>query len=264
MMKVSCLGPEGSYSELAARQLCPDYDVLLCKDFYDVVDCLVAGRSDYAVLPIQNSIQGGVSINLELLSEYDVLAIQSLFLKIDHRLATLQGVALSDIKKVYSHEQAIGQCSKYLAEKLPSAKCLFASSTAESLSKLDHETAGIVGAHIKKEGVVLSGENIANEKNNRTQFVLMERKTGLPQKSSALFFVAVTEHVPGALLSLLQVFSAHRVNLTRIESRPVADMSGCCSFFIEISGDIADANISSAIADAKKLCKKFKLLGAYL
>ena len=263
MMNVSCLGPKESYSELAARRLCPDHAVLLCKDFYDVVDCLISGRSDYAVLPVQNSIQGGVAVNLDLLSEYDVFARKTVSLNIDHRLATLKGVSLSDIKKVYSHEQAIGQCSKYLTQKLPAAKCLFSNSTTESLSKLDHQTAGIVGAHVRQEGVVLSKENIANDTKNRTQFLLLERRGALPRNSSALFFVAVTQHVPGALLNLLQVFSAHRVNLTRIESRPVSQPSGSCSFFIEISGDIADPRIMQAIGEASKLCVKFKLLGAY-
>ena len=163
MIKVSCLGPAGSYSELAAKELCPDCERLLCRNFHETIESLVNGASDYAVLPIENSIQGGVVVNLDLVSQYSVFAIKETVLQIDHRLAMLRGVKREDITQVYSHEQAIGQCGTFLREHLPGAKCRYADSTAESLSLLDAHTAGIVGAHVRAEGVVLSEENIANE-----------------------------------------------------------------------------------------------------
>ena len=87
MSKVSCLGPAGSYSELAAIELCPDGERLLCRNFHETIESLVNGLCDYAVLPIENSIQGGVVVNLDLVSQYSVFAIKETVLKIDHRLA---------------------------------------------------------------------------------------------------------------------------------------------------------------------------------
>ncbi len=263
MIKVSCLGPAGSYSELAASELCPEGERLLCRNFHEVIESLVNELCDYAVLPIENSIQGGVVVNLDLVSSYSVFAIKETVLKIDHRLAMLRGVKREDITQVYSHEQAIGQCQTFLREQLPGAKCRYADSTAESLSLLDEHTAGIVGAHVRAEGVVLSDENIANEKCNFTRFMLLERRGDLPARSSKVYFSAVTGHVPGTLVELLGIFARSNINLTRIESRPLPGKFGCYSFFIELSGDVADQNLIDALRAARDYCEHFRLIGAY-
>ena len=263
MIKISCLGPAGSYSELAAKTLRPDCETVFCRNFYEVIETLVKGKSDYAVLPLENSIQGGVVVNFDLILENEVFAVEETVLKIDHRLAMKEGVHLSDIRRVFSHEQALGQCSMFLSEKMPTAKLRYSDSTAESISKLDADTAGIVGAHIKAEGVVLSEENIANEKMNCTRFLLLERRKELPLKSNKVMFVATTEHIPGALVSLLQVIARHGINLTRISSRPIRGEFGKYRFFIEISGDIASPVLHNALAEVESMCAQFRLLGAY-
>ncbi len=264
LKKVSCLGPAGSYSHLAAQKLCPESQVLLLGNFPAVFAALTRGEAEDAVVPIENSIQGGVLQNLDLLEREDVYAVEQTMLKIDHRLAVKEGVALSEIRRVYSHEQAIGQCSEFLQQYLPDAQCIFVNSTAKSLELVDHESAGIVGAHAHKEGVVLSAENIANEKHNFTQFFrLRRREEGLPAHSGTVFFCAVCEHRPGSLLALLKVFSDEGINLTRIESRPIRDVLGEYRFFIEIDGDIADARIQSTLERARAVCRTFRILGAY-
>lgn len=261
--KIGCLGPDGSYSQLAARQFCKECEIALYADFSAVVEALERGETDYAVLPIENSIQGGVLKNLDLLAERDVFEIEETVLTIDHRLATLEGVPLTAVERVYSHEQAIGQCSLYLHEKLPNARCIATRSTAESLSQLDGHSAGIVGAHVRREGVVLSSENIADEQKNYTRFMLLERRSGqLPASSGMVFFCAVTEHKPGSLVELLQIFARHGLNLTRIESRPIKDVFGEYRFFIEFAGDIGSESVHGALAEAEKVCRQFRILGA--
>lgn len=263
-MKISCLGPAGSYSHLAAQKMRGSAEPLFCRDFYEVMETLAHGQSDCAILPIENSIRGGVLSSFDLLYEYEgVFEVGEIVLPIDHHLASLEGVPLSEIDCIYSHEQALGQCSLYLKEHFPSAQLLYANSTAESLSKLDRRTAGIVGSHIKKEGVVLSKENIANEKSNFTRFMLLERTGNLPEESDRIFVVAVTGHVPGALVKLLESFSRYGLNLTRIECRPIAGAFGSYKFFIEMDGNIADHAVASAIASARAVSSYFRLLGAY-
>lgn len=262
--RVGCLGPEGSYSEIAAKRMRADYGIVLYADFSAVVEGLLRGETDFAVLPIENSIQGGVLKNLDLLAESDVFEIEECVLSIDHRLAMLEGVRLSDIERVYSHEQAIGQCSRFLHDQLPKARCIFTSSTAESLSRLDARSAGIVGSHVRREGIVLSEDNIADEKKNYTRFMLLEkRRVELPAFSTMVFFCAVTEHKPGALVELLQIFARYGLNLTRIESRPIKDSFGEYRFFIEFAGDIGDKIVLEALAEAKRICLQFRVLGAY-
>ncbi len=264
MPRIGCLGPAGSFSELAAKKFCAGYDVALFPSFKEAVDEVTSGRAEFAALPIENSLNGGVLRNLDLLEREDVFAVRELVLPIDHRLATRKGVRLEEIRYVYSHEQAIGQCAEYLARCLPKAQCIFTASTAESLEKLDAVSAGIVGAHVRRDGVVLSRENIADNKNNYTRFMLVKRG-GAPKDISSrkAFFCAVCEHRPGSLLELLDIFSRYGFNLTRIESRPVKERFGEYRFFIELEADVSDPRARNALGEAELYCRQFKLLGAY-
>ena len=264
-MRTACLGPEGSYSELAAKKLCPDSEIVLCRTFSDAVELLRSGAVDCAALPIENSIQGGVLQNLDLLqASKDLFAVRELVLPIDHRLAAKAGTRLSDILTVCSHEQAIGQCSEFLRRVLPQADCEFTKSTAESLSRVDDHTAGIVGAHVRAEGIVLSDENIADEKRNFTHFLLIKKgKENLPEHTEKIYICAVLAHRPGTLLQLLQCIAQFGLNLTKIESRPIKDVPGEYRFFIEFEGDYASAVVRDALEEIRTHCRQFRLLGAY-
>lgn len=262
--KVSCLGPCGSYSALAAETLCKGYERILCANFPQVIEKLLAGEVDCAVIPIENSIQGGVLQNLDLLEREEVFAVEETVLKIDHRLALKEGVRLCEVKRVYSHEQAIGQCSKFLQKNLPQAQYIFTDSTAKSLELIGEDSAGIVGGHISANGIVLSQENIADEKCNYTRFLRLVRKENcLPAHSDMVFLCAACAHKAGALLKLLQAFAEYGLNLTRIESRPMKDVFGEYRFFIEFAGDIAEERVRSALDRAKQECTQFRILGAY-
>ncbi len=262
--KVSCLGPEGSYSELAAREMCKGEEIVLTKSFGEAVEKLLAGETDHAVLPVENSLNGGVYSVLDLLSDSDLFGESELLLQIDHRLALKEGVRAEDVETVYSHEQALGQCSEYLRTHFPHAALVGTSSTAESLNKLDSRSAGIVGAHLKREGIVLSDENIADNKQNFTRFLKVRRGVAEISRSAMVFLCAVCAHKPGSLLGLLRIFQRFGLNLTRIESRPVKGSFGQYRFFIEFAGDIASERVQNALAEAKVYCSQFKLIGAYL
>lgn len=264
MTKISCLGPAGSYSELAAKRFADGKgEALLCRSFAEAIEALTQGTADYAALPIENSIQGGVLQNLDLLEHAPVFAEEELVLPIDHRLALKEGVSLSSVTKVYSHEQAIGQCAEFLRTRLPNAQCIFTSSTAESLAKIDGSSAGIVGAHVRAEGIVLSEENIADEKKNFTRFLRLTRGAWREKESRSIFLCAVLKHEPGSLFHLLQIFARHGKNLTRIESRPIKNVFGEYRFFIECEGNLAEAGVREMLGEAQSYCAQFKILGAY-
>ena len=262
MQRISCLGPVGSYSELAAKRMCPDAEVILCHSFTDAVRKLMAGETDGAVLPVENSLNGGVLECLDLLEEQDIFAREEFPLPVDHRLAVLEGVKYEDIKRIYSHEQALGQCANFLERNFPDAEYVGTASTVESLGSLDKCSAGIVGSHIEREGVVLSKENIA-DRGNFTRFLLLERAGKLPERSAMVFLAAVCAHRPGSLLGLLKIFQRYSLNLTRIESRPVKGAFGQYRFFIEFAGNLAEERVKAAIKEAGAYCDQFKLLGAY-
>lgn len=263
--KVSCLGPAGSYSELAALSLCKGNEIVLCRSFGESVSMLLAGETDYAVLPVENSMNGGILPVLDLLAETDIFGDEEYMLRIDHRLAMKEGTRREDIKNVCSHEQALGQCAEYLKRNFPEADLFATASTAESLNRLDAHTAGIVGAHVKKEGVVLSEENIADNKQNYTRFLRVRRgEFPLDRRSAMVFLCAVCAHKPGALLGILKIFQRYGLNLTRIESRPLKESFGQYRFFIEFTGDVTSERVRSALGEIPFYCDQYKLIGAYL
>lgn len=264
--RVSYLGPEGSYSSLAAKQLAPEACGIPCGSFYAAADALERGEADCAVLPVENTLQGAVTQNLDLLySSPDLYAVQEYLLKIEHRLIAKTGTKLSDIRRVFSHEQAILQCGRFLAKNLPEAKIVYTDSTMQSVSLIREDgDAGIVGSHVRAEGLGFIGGNIADEPKNFTHFLLIKKgRDRLSAHSNFIYFAATCPHEPGALLKMLQILAVYDLNMTKIESRPIKNSPGEYNFFIEFSGDVANKNVQAALARLAEYSKNFKLLGCY-
>ena len=265
-MKVAYLGPEGSYSSIAAARLAPEGEGIPCGSFYAAADLLERGEADCAVLPVENTLQGAVTQNLDLLyALHGLYAVREYLLKIEHRLIARKGTALSDISRIFSHEQAILQCGKFIAKNLLKAEIVCTDSTMQSVFRIEKAgDAGIVGSHVRAEGLAFIGGNIADEAKNFTHFLLVKRgKEALPAHSAHIYFAASCPHEPGALLKMLQILSVYDLNMTKIESRPIKDSPGEYCFFIEFSGDIADKNVCAALGRLEEYTKNFKLLGCY-
>ncbi len=259
------LGPEGSYSYLAAKKLRPDQTLRAFQSFPLAVQALEEGEVDDIVLPIENSINGGVAQNMDLLNSRPVCAVEHCAVAIDHRLATLKGCGVKSVKRIYSHSQALEQCSKYLLKNFPDAKLIATQSTAASLEMLKTEgDACIVGSHVKKEGVELSDKNISDEANNFTHFLLVRRgKIEEGVKCKKVYFSLTCKNVPGALISILQPVKNYGINMTKMQSRPVKDVPDEYAFFIEIEGDYSAENTRLALKEIQSLSKSFKILGCY-
>lgn len=281
-MKIAFLGPEGSYSHLAAKAflksestgefVVANWDECVpFRNFSEVLSAVQNGRVDAAAIPIENSIQGGVSQNLDLLQAFDGLyAVKEKILRVDHRLVYKQGVKLSEIGRVYSHRQALDQCAVYLNKQLPFAALRETESTGFGLSKAFEDESGksaaIVGAHTEnlRAGFVMSEDCISDEKNNYTHFLLIKKgEETLPKFSARIFFSAVCPHRPGSLLQLLHLIAKHSINMTKIESRPVKDRPGEYRFFIEADADIASEKAQEMLAAIQENTLECKLLGAY-
>lgn len=266
-MKISCLGPAESYSCLAAKKIRPGAECVCCKSFADVVEKLKSGETDYAVLPIVNCITGSIVKNLDLIADTDgIMGVECHKMHVDHRLVTKGRIPFERIERVCSHIQALGQCEKFILTHFPNARLEVTHSTAESLSLLDGHTAGIVGAHVAQaagDGLVFSKENIADESNNATRFMLLEKRTALPDKSNYIFFTAVCRHRPGTLASFLTIFSKLGLNLSQISSRPLQRSVGPYRFFMEIQADIGSPDVRNALEEAKQQGAQFRLIGVY-
>ena len=267
-MKYSYLGPDGSYSSVAAKALFEGraWQGMPCDSFYAAVRAVEDGAADAAVLPVENTLQGAVTQTLDLLyAAPELYAVREYVLRIEHRLIAKGGTTLQQVRRVFSHEQALLQCGKFLSEHLPHAQLVRTESTAQSLSCIQSAgDAGIVGAHVRMDGMSFIGENIADEAKNFTRFVVAEKgKEHLPAHSERVYFAASCRHEPGSLLKLLQILSVYDRNMTRIGSRPIKNAPGEYCFFIEFEGDIADPDVRAALDRVAACSRGFKLLGCY-
>ena len=281
-MKIAFLGPEGSYSHLAARlflksestgeRLGNGWDECIpFRNFSEVFAAVACGRVDAAAVPIENSLQGGVLQNLDLLeATKDLYAVKEAVIRLDHRLVMKKGMKLSQIGRVYSHRQALDQCAAFLSREMPFAALRETESTAFGVSRaMEDETgksAAIAGAHTEnlRGEFVLSEECISDEKNNFTHFLLIKKgEVALPEHSNRVFFAAVCPHRPGSLLELLQIIAKYGINMTKIESRPVKNRHGNYRFFIEADCDIASEDVKAMLGAIEKDTLECKLLGAY-
>ena len=281
-MKIAYLGPEGSYSHLAAKAFLEtestgiksvtEWDECIpFRNFPEVLAAVKNGRVDAAALPIENSLQGGVSQNLDLLQATEgMFAVKEYVLRIEHHLIYKEGVKLTEIGRVYSHRQALDQCLEYLDRELPFASLRETESTAFGLTKAMEDDSGksaaIAGAHTVhlRNGFVVGKDCISDEKNNFTHFLLVKKgEETLPKNSDLVFFSAVCPHRKGSLLELLQIIASYNINMTKIESRPVKGRPGEFRFFIEAECDICSSDVQEMLSTIRGNTLECKLLGAY-
>ncbi len=265
-MKTGYLGPEGSYSYLAAKKMTPSYTLCAYDSFPLVMRALTANGVDCTVIPIENSLNGGVLQNIDLLQETDgVIAVEEGTIKIEHRLATLSGAKISKIKRIYSHRQALDQCAGYLFENFPGCQLIAVPSTSASLDMIkSEEDAGIVGAHTVREGITLSDKNIADYSENITRFLKVVNGCVDENKPTRKIYFSVTcPNVSGGLLNLLKRVAFHGLNMSKLQSRPVKEATDEFRFFIEAECDYSKPEVKKAIEDIKDIALSFKLLGAY-
>ena len=278
-MKLAFLGPEGSYSHVAAQLFLKtesgrahritDWDECVpFRNFAEVFAAVENERVDAGVIPIENSLQGGVLQNMDLLQAYEnIYAMKEAVLHIDHRLVYKEGTALSEIGRVYSHNQALNQCANFLATHLPFAALRDVESTAFGLTRMMEDATGksaaIVGSHVEnlRKGFVMSEESITDEKNNFTHFLLIKKgESALPSHSERIYFSAVCPHTPGSLVELLSIIAKHGVNMTKIESRPVKNKVGDYRFFIEADCDVALKTTKAMLQEIRINTLECKLL----
>lgn len=260
------LGPEGSYSYLAAKKMTPEGVLKAFDSFPLVFRALTDGEVDCIVIPIENSLNGEVTQNIDLMqSTPDIIAVEECAIKIEHRLATLKGADIKGIKRIYSHRQAIEQCAEYIFENFPLAELIPAPSTSASLEMLKTgEDACIVGAHTKRAGIVLSENSISDYPENSTRFLKVVRGGADGNGRTAKIYFSVTcPNVSGGLIKLLQRVAEHGMNMTKLQSRPVKEAVDEFRFFIEIECDYSKPETKRAVADIEGAALSFKLLGTY-
>lgn len=261
-MTVAYLGPEDSYSHLAAKKMIPQGVLKAYGSFPLIFNALACGAADCAVVPVENSLNGEVTQNIDLWqASENIHAVGECLIRVEHRLATLKGT--DGIKRIYSHSQALEQCAQYLFKNFPNAKLIAVPSTSASVEMIKtEEDAGIVGAHISRKGIVVSKQNIADCGENYTRFVkLVKSDIDEHMHTRKIYFSVTCPNVSGGLLRLLQCISEEGLNMSKLQSRPVKGKLDEFRFFIETEGDYA--SVKNGLARIGRAALSFKLLGAY-
>lgn len=266
------LGPSGTYTEAAAlayaSQFAPiptEAQLFPYGSIPQTLQAVVNQEADLAVVPVENSIQGSVAVTLDTIWALENLHIQkALVLPIQHVLIS-QSESLAEIKIVYSHPQALGQCQGWLDRFLPNAQRLASASTTGALSSLkgDRTVAAISSQRAAQlYNLPILAQNLNDYPDNCTRFWVLGREAS-HQGSYVSMAFATPANVPGALVNPLQVLAQCNINMSRIESRPTKRLLGEYIFFVDIEGDLRDRAIQKALDEFARHTALFKVFGNY-
>lgn len=271
VVTVAYLGPAGTFGEEAAQRFAPTSDAthLPCPSHAAVAAAVESGAANLGVLAIENAINGSVAETLDILIHDTALEIQAeLVIPVRHHLVAAPGTRIEDIRLVYSHPQALGQCRRFLEKTLPSAQLEAALSTAQAVEVALAHGPGAAAIAAERaaalHGAVVLASSIQDAGHNATRFAVLGRgrpaPTGADRTSIAFTF---PEDRPGALASVLNAFAARRINCTKIESRPTGAVFGEYVFLIDFEGHRDDPTGQEVLAAIRPLCATLKVFGSY-
>lgn len=277
-MRLGYFGPAGTFTEEAARASGPGGELVPYPTIYDTVMAVRDGDVDRAIVPIENSLEGGVNATLDALAvETDEVGlVGETVLPVRHVLAAGRALELAEIETVTSHPQALGQCSRFLREHLPQARVQAATSTAEAVRAVagsDRPIAAI-GTRLAAElyGAQVLREGVEDDHANRTRFVWLARAGEQPDEPAAgavanwktsLVFWGPGDASPGWLVRCLSEFAFRGVNLTKIESRPQKKQLGHYLFLVDLEGRDTEQHVADAIDGLRRHCDVVRVLGSY-
>jgi|YelNatPaOPRAMG01_1025707.scaffolds.fasta_scaffold03380_10 prephenate dehydratase len=267
-IRVAFQGVRGAYSEDACQAYFgKDVETIPYATFEEVFQAAESDAVSHAVVPVENSIEGSVAQVNDLLLENDLMVSGEVILRIRHCLIAIPGTRIEDIKRVYSHPQALGQCRKFLSQ-YPHWEVIANYDTAGSAAMIkNHQrtdeaaiasarAAEIYGLHILKEG-------IESDHQNFTRFFVLEKHPKPVKDANKTSIVFAAKNTPGALYLCLREFAERGINLTKLESRPRKNKPWMYVFFADIDGNLDDANINAAIGGLLKTAAFVKILGSY-
>ena len=264
---VACQGVEGAYSQLACEKIFPNPMILYFKTFDGVFQAIDQGLCQYGILPIENSTAGSVTKVYDLMIQHNFYIVRTFRLKVDHNLLANSGASLTDIKTIYSHEQAINQCSTFLhslkgVNVVPVANTAVASEMVASSGRKD---VAALSSRSCAELYNLSclASSVQDKGNNRTRFICISRNMEIYPGSDKTSIMMVLNHRPGALYKVLARIYTLGINVTKLESRPIPDREFEFMFYFDLETSIYSEQFVQLMCELEDLCEEFKYLGSY-
>ncbi|MBQ2890473.1 MAG: chorismate mutase [Clostridia bacterium] len=253
---VACQGIEGAYSHLACNKIFDSPKVSFYKSFEDVFSAIERGECKYGLLPIENCLHGSVNSVYDLMRNHNFFIVKGIKLEIGHTLLGKKGASLEDITDIYSHEQAIGQCSDFLKNH-PDIKVHICENTAMA-AKAVSEADGLSSASISSlecaELYNLSPlcTSIANSKYNYTRFICISKDLEIYEGSDKISLMLSLPHEPGSLFGLISKFAALNLNITKLESRPTLGSDFEYLFYFDVEASVFSEKVLALISELNK------------
>ncbi len=266
-VSAACQGVEGAYSQLACDKLIRNANVMYFSSFDAVFSAIEKGLCRYGVIPLENSTAGSVNSVYDLMMRHNFSIVRSLRLKVDHSLLAKPGVKLSDIREIYSHEQAISQCTGFL-HSLPGVKVIPCENTAVAAMCVSGSERRDIAALSSRSCMNLYGleclrESVQDKGNNYTRFICISKDLEIYPGADRTSLMAVLPHEPGSLYKLLARLNALGINLNKLESRPLPDRDFEFMFYFDLDSSVYSPQFMQLMGELSSICERFSYLGSY-
>ncbi len=264
---VACQGVEGAFSQIACEKIFKAPMIMYFKNFEGVFSAIEKGLCQYGILPIENSTAGSVKKVYDLMIQHNFSIVRSFRLKIDHNLLANPGASVSSIREIYSHEQAINQCSDYLAT-LQNVKVIPVENTAVAAEMVAKSGRTDVAALASRNCAELYGlkclaGSIQDKGNNHTRFICISKQLEIYPGADKTSIMMVLNHRPGALYKVLARLYVLGINVTKLESRPLPDRDFEFMFYFDLDTSIYSEEFVQLMCELDDFCEEFKYLGSF-
>ncbi len=264
---VACQGVEGAFSQIACEKIFKSPFILYFKNFEAVFNAIEKGLCQYGILPIENSTAGSVKKVYDLMISHNFSIVRTFRMKVDHNLLAKKGTKISDIKEIYSHEQAINQCSEFL-QVLEGVTVIPVANTAVAAEMVASSSRNDIAALSSRACAELYGlsclrASIQDNDNNHTRFICISKNLEIYPGADKTSIMMVLPHKPGALYKVMARLYTLGINVTKLESRPIPNREFEFMFYFDLETSIYSEEFVQLICELDELCEEFKYLGSY-
>ncbi|WP_288527270.1 bifunctional chorismate mutase/prephenate dehydratase [uncultured Eubacterium sp.] len=263
---IACQGVQGAYSGEAAKALFPDSPIDFHKQFEDVFEAVNQNKARFGIIPVENSTAGSVHESYDLIMKYKFFIVGAYDLRVDHCLCAKPGVKFEDIENVYSHTQALSQCNIFL-KNFDFTGITFSNTAAAAKFVSESEENNIAAicseSAAKKYGLKIIRKGIQNVTNNTTRFIVISKELVIDEDAEKISLIFSAPHRTGSLYRVLGRFSMTGLNLTKLESRPVANGRFDYYFYVDILGSVRDEQTLDLLCALSDELPEFSFLGNY-
>ena len=263
---VACQGVEGAYSQLACEKLFRLPNIFYFNSFDAVFSAIEKGLCRYGIIPLENSTAGSVNKVYDLMMRHNFRIVRSVRLKVDHNLLVKPGTKLEDIQEIYSHEQAINQCARYL-QKFSGVKIIPCENTAMAAKYVSEAGGGAAALSsrscAKLYGLTCLEESVQDQSNNYTRFICISKGLEIYPGADRTSLMLVLPHTPGSLYKVLSRFYALGINLNKLESRPLPERDFEFMFYFDLDTPVYSPQFIQLMGELQNICEEFNYLGSY-